>query len=647
MSKPVNALYEFDGFRLETSERELRHNGSAVPLTPKAFEILLLLVERSGHLVEKDDLLKQVWPDTFVEEANLARHIWMLRKALGDENRDHRYIETVPKRGYRFIPEAKCIPLDGVDVVVSRHVRARIVKSEEETLTNVAPESTLQTQTAAAATTRRRSRLMSFMALAIVVLAVIGVGAFALVETQKARTTAGARPVNSIAVLPFTHNGDPNLEYVSDGLTENVINRLSYASGMKVIARGSVYRYKDKQIDPKTVGRELGVQRILIGSVSQHDTSVSISAELIDTEDGTHVWGDRYDRKISDLQFLQRQLAQDISDHLRVKLAGEKPNSTQDIEAYQLYLKGQYFWNKRNRESIKKGLEYFEQAVARDQNYAAAYAGMADCYNVLSQIGELSPHEAMPKAKAAALNALRLDDSLAEAHASLALVSEVYDWDWTLAESEFKRAIELNANYATAHHWYAMQLSALGRHDEALTEIELAKLLDPVSLITNANEGWIYFCARKYDRAIEQLRKTIEMDPNFGNAHYKLALVYEAKGMRAEAVDEYLKNERLGGMYQAEADELGTAFAKSGWKGFCEKELTVLEASAKQSYVSPKYFVLTNLQLGNREAAFRWFDEAYKEHSELLLYLKVDPRFDTVRSDPRFDSLLRRVNLSA
>jgi len=395
----------------------------------------------------------------------------------------------------------------------------------------------------------------------------------------------------------------------------------------------------------------LGVQEILIGRVIQRGTDLSIGAELVDTRDGRHVWGERYDRKISDVQFLQSELAQEIASQLRLPLSGEKETrfdqrNTRDVEAYQLYLKGRYFWNKRTREGIKKGIEFFEQSVRIDPNYSLPYAGLADCYNVLGQLGEFSPNEAIPKAKAAALNALRLDDTLAEAHASLALIYEGYDWNWTAAEAEFKRAIELNPNYATAHHWYAMHLSALGRHEEALAEIRQAKVLDPVSLIINANEGWIYFCSRQYDRGIEQLRDTINMDPNFGNAHYKLALLYEIKGMHAEAVAEYLKNERLGGMNQSEADELEAAYAKSGWKGFCQKELEVLEAQSKRGYVSPKYFVLTHLQLGNKEQAFRWFEDAYKDRSELLVYLKVDPRFESLRSDPRFGNLLNRVNLA-
>lgn len=672
MSKQMNALYEFGDFRLETSERLLRHKGNPIPLTPKAFETLQLLVERSGCLVEKSDFMEEVWTDAVVEEANLARNIWTLRKALGDDDREHRYIETVPKRGYRFIAPVKQVPLEAVDVIVERHVRARIVTEEEEapfgyssgmeeqtsaTLKSV-PEPQLATLSRARVTSSAnpnnffRTWTTSTSAPVLVMCGLIVLAGGLVLGTRNTQPGSAER-VDSIAVMPFVHSGDnPDLEYLSDGLTENVINRLSRSSDLKVVARGSVYRYKDKAIDPQLVGRELGVQGILIGKVVQHGSDLSISAELVDARNGRHVWGERYNRKNGDLQFLQSELAQDIANRLRLPLAGEKQtrldqHTTRNVDAYQLYLKGRYFWNKRNREGIKRAIEFFEQSIRIDPNYSLAYAGLADCYNVLGQLGELSPNEAMPKAKAAALNALRLDDSLAEAHASLALINEVYDWNWAIAEAEFKRAIELNPNYATAHHWYAMYLSAMGRHDEALAEIRRAKVLDPVSLIINANEGWIYFCARQYDRGVEQLRETINMDPNFGNAHYKLALVYEIKGMRDEAVAEYLENERLGGMNQSATEELNAAYAKSGWRGFYQKELKLLEEASKRGYVSPKYFVLTHLQLDNKEQAFRWFEDAYKERAELLVYMKVDPRFDGLRSDPRYENLLRRVNLAS
>lgn len=632
MSNPVNVLYEFGEFRLEPAERLLRHKGTAVPLTPKAFETLLVLVQRSGRLVEKDELLKEVWADTYVEEANLARLIWTLRKALGDEDRQHRFIETIPKRGYRFVAPVTELPADeAVDVIVQRRVRARIVT-----------ESEVSAQPKTASVGNRKPLLFVSVGVGVILLAVV-----AVLLARNANRTPSVERIESIAVLPFS-NSDPELEYLSEGITENIINRLSHASNLKMIARSSVYRYKGRQVDPNQAGKELGVQAVLIGQVALANGNVSISTELVNVRDGRRLWGDRYERTIDDLRFFQGELAQNIANALQLQLSGEKQtrldrNHTRDSEAYQLYLKGRHFWNKRTTESMQKGLEFFQQAIAKDPNYALAYSGLADCYSVLSQFGAIPPNEAMPKAKAAALEALRIDETLAEAHASLAVINQLYDWNWSAAEKEFKRAIELNPNHATAHHWYAMYLSAVGKHEEALLHIRQAKELDPVSSIINTNEGWILFCARQYDRAAEQLRSTIELEPNFANAHYKLALVYEAQGRYDEAVEEYLKAEVLSGTNEKQVERLKTAYAKSGWRGFCEAELQELKDESKSGYVLPKYFVLSHLQLGDTEQAFKWFEAAYKERAELLIYLKVDPRFDRIRSDPRFQDLLRRV----
>jgi TolB-like protein/DNA-binding winged helix-turn-helix (wHTH) protein/thioredoxin-like negative regulator of GroEL len=661
MSQQINHIYEFGEFRLETAEQLLLRRGKPTRLTRKEFDTLLVLVQSSGHLVEKDELMNRVWADAFVEEANLARNIWSLRKALSDDNGEHRYIETVPKRGYRFIAPVREVASEDTGVLIQRRVRARIVCEEEETSEEPQVRTPVQTnattptrpvaQRAALSLAAPRNRKRA----ALGVLAITGVIAATAIATMliyNARSSNTTKTIESVAVLPFTNlSNDPELDYLSEGITENLISRLSQVSRLKIIAHNSVHRYKGKQVDPQKVGGELGVQAVLIGRLEAQGNELSIRGELVDARDGRHLWGERYDRRISDLQSLQRELAQDMATALRLQFSGnEKTRLTQNYarnaEAYQFYLKGRYFWNKRTREGMKKGLECFEQAIHLDPDYAAAYVGLADCYSGLSQSGEFSPNEIMPKAKAAALNALRLDDASAEAHASLALINELYDWNWKGAEREFRRAIELNPNYATAHHWYAMYLSALGRHDEALAEIRKAQALDPVSLITNTNEGWILFCAHDYDQAIQKLRATIELDPNFANAHYKLALVYEIKGMYKEAVEEYIKEETISGTNTEAVEGLRAAYAKSGWKGYCREKLRQLKDSSTRGYVLPKYFVLTHLQLGDTEQAFKWLDEAYKERAEPLVYLRVDPRFDSLRSDPRFEDLLRRMNLA-
>jgi len=663
MSKQINQIYEFGDFRLETAEQLLLHRGQPISLTPKAFDTLLVLVQSSGHLVEKDELMKRVWADAFVEEANLARNVWALRKTLEDDNGEHRYIETVPKRGYRFIAPVREVASADTGVLIQRRVRARIVSEEEETSEEpqvrtkptIPPGSVVETRgpmTALSLSTprnrKRRNATLGLLAIAILIVAV----AIPTVVIRNARSGNTSKTIDSVAILPFNNlSNDPELDYLSEGITENLINRLSQVSRLKIIAHNSVFRYKGKQVDPQTVGGELGVQAILIGRLEARGGELSISGELVDARDGTHLWGDHYERKLSDLQSLQGELAQDMASALRLQLSGEEKTRfgqgyTRNAEAYQLYIKGRYFWNKRTTEGMKKGLESFEQAIRLDPDYAAAYVGLADCYGVLSQVGDFSPNDVMPKAKAAALDALRIDETLAEAHASLAMIDELYDWNWKSADTEFKRAIELNPNYATAHHWYAMYLSAMGRQDEALAEIRRAEALDPVSLITNTNEGWILFCARQYDQAIQKLQATIEMDPNFANAHYKLALVYEIKGRYKEAVEEHLKSKALSGDISENVEKLKAAYATSGSKGYYREELRQLKGSSTRGYVLPKYFVLTELQLGNTEETLKWLEAAYKERTEPLAYLRVDPRFDSLRSDARFEDLLRRVNLA-
>ena len=663
MSKQINQIYEFGDFRLETAEQLLLRRGQPISLTPKAFDTLLVLVQSSGHLVEKDELMKRVWADAFVEEANLARNVWALRKTLEDDNGEHRYIETVPKRGYRFIAPVREVASADTGVLIQRRVRARIVSEEEETpeepqvrtKPTIPPGSVVETRgpmTALSLSTprnrKRRNAALGLLAIAILIVAV----AIPTVVIRNARSGSTSKTIESVAVLPFNNlSNDPELDYLSEGITENLINRLSQVSRLKIIAHNSVFRYKGKQVDPQKVGGELGVQAILIGRLEARGGELSISGELVDARDGTHLWGDHYERKLSDLQSLQGELAQDMASALRLQLSGEEKTRfgqgyTRNAEAYQLYLKGRYFWNKRTTEGMKKGLESFEQAIRLDPDYAAAYVGLADCYGVLSQVGDFSPNDVMPKAKAAALDALRIDETIAEAHASLAMIDELYDWNWKSADTEFKRAIELNPNYATAHHWYAMYLSAMGRNNEALAEIRRAEALDPVSLITDTNEGWILFCARQYDQAINKLQATIEMDPNFANAHYKLALVYEIKGMYKEAVEEHLKSKALSGDISENMEKLKAAYVTSGSKGYYREELRQLKDTSTRGYVLPKYFVLTELQLGNTEETLKWLEAAYKERTEPLAYLRVDPRFDSLRSDARFEDLLRRVNLA-
>jgi serine/threonine protein kinase/tetratricopeptide (TPR) repeat protein len=461
----------------------------------------------------------------------------------------------------------------------------------------------------------------------------------------------GRSAIDSIAVLPLVNtSADPNAEWLSDGITESIINNLSQLPNLTVIARSSVFRYKGRDVDPQTAARELKVRAALTGRIVQRGDNLSISVELVDTSNHRQIWGQQFNRKMSDLLAMQSEISREISEELRLRLTGEERKRvtkqyTANAEAYQLYLKGRYHWNKRTLEDLKKAIEYFNQAVEKDSNYALAYAGIADCYGV-PQIG-LSPPEAMPRAKAAAMKALSIDDTLAEAHTSLANVLVRYDWDWSGAEREFKRAIELNPNYPTAHYWYALYLAGMDRQEEALREAQRAHELDPLSLVTNWHVGVILSYVRPYDRAIEQLRKTLELDPNFAGPHDDLGWTYAMMGRFDEAVSEFQTAIKLSGGDTHFMGDLATVYALSGKRGEAQKILDQLTEVAKERYVSPYRMAQIYIALGDRDRAFEWLEKGYRDRSfgASVMDLKAAPFWDPVRSDPRFADLLRRMNL--
>ncbi|MFQ5818329.1 MAG: tetratricopeptide repeat protein, partial [Terriglobia bacterium] len=460
----------------------------------------------------------------------------------------------------------------------------------------------------------------------------------------------GAEGIASVAVLPFENaSGDPETEYLSDGITESLISNLSQLPNLRIMARSTVFRYKGPEVDPQQAGRELKVGAVLTGRVLQRGDTLIIGAELVDVAQGTQLWGGQYNRKLADIFALQEEISRAIADKLRLRLTGEEEarlarRSTENPEAYQLYLKGRYYWSKRTPDGFQKGLAYFQQAIERDPNYARAYAGVADCYALAGYL-RLSRQEAMPKAKAAARKALEIDDTLAEAHTSLAYVKHRFDWDWSGAEREFQRAIEVNPNYATAHQWYALYLSTMGRHEEALAAIKRAQQVDPLSLVMSTGVGRILHFARRYDQAIEQYRKTLEMDPNFASTHIDLAMTYEAKGMYDEAVAEYLKGRTLRGEREEDLAALRQAYEESGWRGYWQKELELLQERSRRSYVAPFMMTLTYLRLEEKEQVLAWLERGYEARGAGLVFLNAVSAFDLLRADPRFQELVRRVGL--
>lgn len=460
------------------------------------------------------------------------------------------------------------------------------------------------------------------------------------------------RTVESIAVLPLSNaSDDPELEYFSDGITESLINSLSQIPKLRVMARSTVFRYKGKETDPLKVGHDLNVRAVLTGRVICRSERLNLQAELVDTEDGSQLWGEQYNRRLSDVFSMQEEISEEISAKLRSKLSGDeksriKKRFTESAEAYQLYLKGRFYWNKRTEEGLKKGIEYFQNAIQQDPGYALAYAGLADSYNLLSAYGLLSPKESVPLAKAAATKALELDSVLAEAHEALAHVKMLYDWDWPGAEMSFERAIKLNPNYATAHQRYAIFLAAIGRLDEALQEIDKAQKLDPLSLIINTDVALIHYFRSEYDSAIEQAKKALELDPNFPVAHFSLALAYEQKGEFDRAIDVFEQGITLSG-YRAFISSLAHTYALAGRREDALRFLDELTHLSHTRYVPPYRFAIVYCGLGDFEQAFASLEKTVEERSVWLIHvhLRVDPRFAAMRSNPRFAKLLEAMDL--
>jgi len=485
------------------------------------------------------------------------------------------------------------------------------------------------------------------LAAAIAVIALV-LGAVGLIAYLHARNTEVA--IESIAVLPFQNRStEADTEYLSDGLAESLIYRLSQLPNLRVSPTSSVFRYKGKEVDPIKVGHELGVDAVLSGRIVQRGDNLTISAELVDVRYNKLLWGEQYDRKMSELLQTQREIAREIVDKLKVKVSGQEKglakHYTESNEAYQLYLKGRFYWNKRTGEAIKKSIEYFNQAIEKDPSFALAYAGLADSYIVPAN--PLPPREKMPKAKAAAMKALDLDDTLAEAHTSLARVLAAYDWDWPGAEKEYKRAIELNPRYAIAHEWYGGYLEVTGHHNEAIAERKRAQELDPLSLIINFELGLAFYYARDYDQAIEQFQKTLELDPNFPPVQQFLPAAYEQKGMYGESIAGFKEWATLkgGSEWSFSMAGLGHVYAVSGQKGEARSVLDELKQLSGEQYVPSSSIALVYVGLGEKDQAFAWLEKGYEERSFQMQCLTVEPRWDSLRLDPRFADLVRRVGL--
>jgi adenylate cyclase len=522
----------------------------------------------------------------------------------------------------------------------------------------ITPEGIVRTEESVPSESSRRCPHYAFtVGITIVTLAAIGLFAFRLSRQKPSsapsnESVAAVSSAKSIAVLPFENaSNEPNTEYLSEGISEALINSLSELQQLRVIARPMAFRYKQKDVDPRQVGRELGVAAVLTGKVRQMQDALNVQVDLVDPVTGAEIWGGGYERKITDLLAIKQAIAQQVTAKLKLKLSSEeqrrlvKYDST-NPEAYQFYLRGRYFWDKRTSDGIKQAIEHFQQSIERDPNFALGYVGLADSYTGLAFYNFAAPHEAMPKAKESAIKALTLDDTLAEAHTTLAHILVNYDWNWGAAEKEFKRSIELKPDYATAHQWYAIHyLTAMGRLEEAVQEMKKALELEPASLVMNTFMGVTLYYAGRYDEAIDQCRRTIRMDPNFAVAHWHLGLAYEQKQLLDAAIEEFKKAISLSGGSPLMKAALGRAYAESQNNPEANEMFNELNELAKRQYASAYEMATICVALGNNEQSFQLLEKAYAEHSFHLVNLNVSPHFKSIRSNPRFEDLVHRIGL--
>jgi TolB-like protein/DNA-binding winged helix-turn-helix (wHTH) protein/Flp pilus assembly protein TadD len=638
---------EFGRFRLLPHRRELRADGVAVELGSRAFDVLMVLAEARGGLVTKDEILSRVWPDTVVEENNLVVQISTLRKALGA---DRDFIRTVSGRGYRFVAEIRTCAAEPAQSGASSNLPAPVSSliGRETELGKVSdlPARVVDLIDASAAPRRPLRPLLWRLFGFGLVLVVVASFSWVLYSRNQA-----SPEIRSIAVLPFESlSGDASQDYFADGMTDELITDLGQISALRVISRTSTMSYKRVRKLLPEIARELDVEAVVEGTVLRSGERVRITAQLIQVPVERHMWAQSFEGGLRDTLALQNRVARAIAEQIgatvnqREQAALRNPKEV-NPEAYEAYLRGRYFWNKRTGDGLKKAIDYFDRAIEKDPNFAKAYTGLADSYALSGdwEYGILSPQDAFPKAKAAATKALSLDDHLAEAHTSLAFIIDLYEWDWESAEKEYKRAIALYPGYATAHHWYAWHLIVTGRSSEGIAQLRTAESLDPLSLIISADLADALCIAHLYDESVQQSRRTLEMDPNFAIAHYELGQAYEQKNMHNEAIVEFRTAIQLSGDNEIFTANLAHAYASSGRREEALKIVNDLEDRQSQHSSTDANIALIYVGLGDRDQAMIWLDKAYQARFNPSILLR--PAWDPLRSDARFQNLLRRIGL--
>lgn len=636
-------FYEFGPFRIDAQKRLLMREGEAVPLKPKAFDMLLALVQHRGQVLEKDDLMGMLWPDSDVEESNLPLHISALRKALGESPNERGYIVTVPGRGYRFVADVEELDSEGQDLIVERYTLSSIIIQEQ----NASPDDAIRALPAARVFSDRFKLILAgFTILAVIGLLALGLW---LGLSKKTERQSGNLLIQSLAVLPFRQVGAGGDEYLGLGIADSLITRLSNLREIKVRPTSAVLKYSNEPKQPADSGRELGVEAVLEGSIHRDGESVRVTVQLVMVADGLVLWAETFDDRFTGIFKIEDSISGRVAESLVSKLTGKErevvaKHYTENTEAYELYMQGRYSFNKVTPEAIKKSIDYFLQATEKDPGYALAFAGLSDCYGSLPLNSDTSPREAFPKAKHAAERALEIDARLAESHVSMGSISFWFDWDWTKAESHFKRAIDLNPNYPLARFNYGHLLYNSGRFEEGKIEARRALELDPLSLLFNSATGQFLFEARQYDQAIDQLNKALEMEPNFWLTHLFLGKVYVQEGMYNEALIESQKALAFSGGNTEASSLMGYTYALSGNKKQAEKVLGELKKLSKQKYVPASNIALIYAGLGETDQALDWLEKAYDERDVHVTFLKTVSHWDSIRKEPRFTSLLQRAS---
>jgi TolB-like protein/DNA-binding winged helix-turn-helix (wHTH) protein/Flp pilus assembly protein TadD len=636
---PTPRTLRFGLFELDLRSGELWKQGRKVRLEGQPVQILICLLERSGELVTREELRGKLWPaDTYVNfEHGLNAAVKRLRRALNDSAENPRFVETLPRRGYRFLAPVESVkPEEGMLAIAEITPDSPVSTPEEPP--HIDDGHTLEPAHWLPA--HKKSVFAVVLVLAILM-------------AWKLRPRDSQSPViRSLAVLPLENlSGDPSQDYFSDGMTDELITELGQISGLRVISRTSVMTYKGARKPLPQIARELNVDTVVEGTVMRSGNQVRITAQLIEAPADKHLWAQSYEGDVRQILTLQRQVARAIAEEIHIELTSHERDVLKSVktvkpDAYEAYLKGRYFWNKRTADGMKKAIDYFNQAIEKDPSYAQAYAGLTDSYALAGdwKYGVLAPKEAYPKAKAAAIRAIELDNTLGEAHISLAFCLDGFDWDFASAGKEFTRGIELSPGYPTGYEWYGWHLASLGRNDEAVAEVRKAASLDPLSLIISSDLAEELLIAHRYDEATEQARKTINMDSFFAPAHYVLGQLLLQKHMYKEAIAELQRAVELSEGSTAFTANLAHAYAVSGRRNEAVKILNDLKNRPQNAFSNAPEIALVYVGLDQKDQAMSWLEKAFEERFSPWVLMR--PAFDPLRSDPRFQNLLHRIGLN-